>query len=105
MRKLKGDIVWHRQLLDTPLGTCELCGGVGRYKTTYRHKREVIQSCWKCSGTGTRKICVKYTGEYQTALIPDYKYELVSESAEAYVIINRDKELMQVPKENFVKTH
>lgn len=105
MRKLKGDYGWyHQRLKDVPLGTCDLCGGVGRYKTTFKHKREVISKCWQCSATGFVKVKVEYTGEYQQALWPNSKYDLINETDNSYVIINRDKELMQVPKDNFVKT-
>lgn len=104
MRKLNGHHGSYQQRLnDVPLGTCDLCGGIGRYKTTFKHKKEIIAKCWQCTGTGVVKIKVKYTGAYQTDFRPGSKYQLIRETNEHFVVINRDKELVQVEKHHFEK--
>lgn len=104
MRKLKGENPWYKQKIEVPLGTCDLCGGIGRYKTTFKHKKEIIGQCWQCSGTGFVKIRLKYTGEQQPAFFTDAIYDMVNETEDSYVVIDRDKQLVQVPKHNFIKT-
>lgn len=104
MRKINGHHGWnHQRLNGVPLGTCDLCGGVGRYKTTFKHKKEIISKCWQCTGTGFVKIKVKYSGEHQTDFWPGSTYDLVTETDEHFVVISREKELVQVEKHHFEK--
>lgn len=102
MRQFKGDNSMRgKYLKDVPKGVCPLCGGEGRFRTTYKHKSPIISKCWRCSGTGKVMLKVKYTGEMQTALWTGCDYVVITEADDHYVIVNRDKELVQVEKDDF----
>lgn len=104
MRKIKGDKGWWRQeLKGLPKGVCELCGGKGKYKETFKHKNPVIHTCWKCRGTGVVKIEVRYIGntDIEKGLSKFSRYEVISENEFYYVILSRRKEMLQIDKEMF----
>lgn len=100
MRTIKGDSYWLYDSKDTPKGTCSLCGGIGRYKRTYKYKNPVITSCLVCRGTGKVEIKVTYNGSGGDALNERSKYDAISEGTDHYVI-RRGEELIQMPKEWF----
>lgn len=101
MRQFRGDTGRQEYLKNVPKGVCPLCGGEGRFRTTYKRKNPIISACWRCAGTGNIQIKVTYKGEMQAALWTGSDYPVISETDTHYVIINRDKQLVQVEKDNF----
>lgn len=107
MRKIRGDKryrLWSTQLRkDVPKGVCNLCGGQGKYKETFKYKNPVIHTCWKCKGTGNVKMQVSYIGENnrELGLWKWGIFDLISENESDYVIKNKRNELLQMPRELF----
>lgn len=103
MRKIKNKNGWQQQLKDMPKGVCDMCGGKGRYKETFKHKNPIIHHCWKCNGTGNVKIRVKYIGDtnIDLGLWIFSLYEVISENEIDYVILNRKNEMLQIKKDMF----
>lgn len=104
MRTIKNGVGWSsRELKSVPKGVCNLCGGKGRYKETFKHKNPIIHHCLKCNGTGNVKIQVRYTGEIDMnrGLWSGSNYDVITENDSDYVILNRNKEMLQISKELF----
>jgi ribosome-binding protein aMBF1 (putative translation factor) len=103
LRKIKhGSSYYSRYLKGLPKGVCDLCGGRGRYKETFKYKNAIIHNCRQCSGTGKVKIKVTYIGDNKDlGLWKGFDYEVITESETSYVVLNRDKEMLQVEKSLF----